>query len=259
MKKTFVRAIALTAALSLATINVAFAGGSIGYGNISVLNDEGKQISRLSGQNPVQDSSLLVCDGKCMLKSEGISIVAEDKSKIAVANESETFKLYVREGTVDYVINNNARKIAFYTPEGTYTVAEVVFNADSSPAVKGSVSVGSTGATEISVTEGRLVFTTADGMKTVDANQKIVLAQVPPGAAAGEEGIKKVEGQQLDASPQTPTDVSQESSTITPNDAMVGGAVLVASGAVFYFASQDDGDNDSVPEKSPPADGSPNS
>lgn len=104
---------------------------------------------------------------------------------MAVSNETGIFNLYVKEGSVNYVINNNSRKIAFHTPEGTYTVAEVVFDANSGSVVKGSVSVASNGQTEISVTEGRMIFATADGMKAVDANNKLVLAQstIPAGTA----------------------------------------------------------------------------
>lgn len=186
MKKNFVRVVALTAVLSLATINMGFAsGGSIGHGDISVYKN-GVVVNKLSGQNPVEDSMLMVCDGKCMVKSDGISVLAADQAQIAISNETDTFNLYVKEGSVDYVINNNARKIAFYTPEGSYTVAEVVFNADSGSVVKGTVAVASDGSTEISVTEGRMVFATADGMKAVDANNKIVLAataMVPPAEA----------------------------------------------------------------------------
>lgn len=190
MKKTFVRVVALTAVLSLVSVNAAFAGGSIGHGDISVLNDQGTIITKLSGQNPVEDGTLLACDGKCMLKSQGISIIAADKSKIAVANEANLFKLYVKEGQVDYVINSNARKIAFFTPQGTYSVAEVIFNASTGSVIKGSVVVDSEGKTEITVTEGQLVFTTADGIKTVNPNSRLVLAQTPPAnddkaAAAG--------------------------------------------------------------------------
>lgn len=181
MKKKMMRAAALSATIALLAVQTAFAGGSIGYGDISVYKGE-TLAGKLTGQNPVEDGSLLVCDGKCMLKSEGISLVAAADSKIAVENETDTFKLYVKEGSVDYVINNNARKVAFYTPQGTYTVAEVVFNADSSPVVKGKVVVDKEGKTEISVSEGRMIFATADGMKAVDANQKIVLAVVPPEA-----------------------------------------------------------------------------
>ncbi len=176
MKNTFLITGALTAALSLVTMNMVFAGGSIGHGNISVFKDD-TLVSKLSGQNPIEDGALLVCEGKCILKSEGISVIAADKSKLAVKNETDTFRLYIKEGVADFVINSNARKIAFYTPQGSYTVAEVVYNASSTPVVKGSVTVASDGATEISVTEGRMVFATAEGMKTVDANHKIVLAQ----------------------------------------------------------------------------------
>ena len=56
-----------------------------------------------------------------------------------------------------------------------------------SPVVRGYARVKADGATEIGVEEGRLVFATADGMKTVDANQKIVLAvsEVPAPAGNG--------------------------------------------------------------------------
>jgi hypothetical protein len=181
MKKSFLKAVALSAAIALGSANVCFAvGGSIGHGNISVFKD-GQLVNKLTGQNPLQDGALLVCDGKCMIKSEGISLIAGDKAKVAVTNEKSSFKLYMKEGTVDYNITSNVRTIAFFTPQGTYTVAEVVFNAGNQSSVKGSVEVTADGKTEISVTEGRMVFATAEGMKTVDANNKIVLA-VAPGA-----------------------------------------------------------------------------
>lgn len=174
---------ALTAAITIASANIGFAaGGSIGHGNLSVYKN-GQLVSRLTGQNPIEDGSLLICDGKCMIKSEGISLVAGDKANVAVSNEENTFKLYVKEGKVDYIINSNVRTISFYTPQGTYTVAEVIFNAGSKSSVRGTVEVDSTGKTEITVTEGRMVFATAEGMKTVDAQNKIVLAQAPPAAA----------------------------------------------------------------------------
>ena len=180
---------ALAIVLSFSLVNAGFAaGGSVGHGNISVFKD-GQLATKLSGQNPVEDGALLVCDGKCMVKSEGISLIAEDKSQIAVTNEAETFNLYIKEGRVDYVIGSNARKVAFYTPQGTYAVAEAIFNASGQSAVKGNVIVKPDGSTEIAVTEGRMVFATADGMKTVDANNRIVLAVAP---TTGEESTLAV-------------------------------------------------------------------
>jgi hypothetical protein len=179
----------LCLALLLGTTNTAALGaqgGSIGQGNFSVLQDE-KMVDKLSGMNPLQEESMMVCDGKCMVKSEGISLTASDKAKFAIKNEKDTFRLFLRSGSIDYVITNKARKIAFHTPEGVYSVAEIVFSAASNPVVRGTVMVNSKGKTEITVKEGRMTFATADGMKTIGASEKIVLAVVPPaaGVAAG--------------------------------------------------------------------------
>jgi hypothetical protein len=183
-KKIAVAALAML--MGVGTTTMGFASGSIGSGNMSVF-DGGQLVDKLSGQNPITEGSLLACDGKCMVKSEGISLVAADQAKFAIRNEDSVFNLYVQSGKVDYVINDNSRKIAFHTPEGTYTVADVIFNASSASVVKGFVEVTAAGNTEIVVTEGRLIFATGEGMKTVDANNKIVLAVLPV-AGAGAAG-----------------------------------------------------------------------
>jgi len=179
----------LVVAFSLSsTVSFAAQGGSIGQGNISVLKDD-QVVDTLKGQNPIDESSMLVCDGKCMIKSAGISLVAADQAKFAIKNEADTFRLFLQSGSVDYVITEKARKIAFHTPEGVYSVAEIIFNAASDPVVRGTVVVTKDGKTEVGVTEGRLVFATADGMKTVNANEKIVLAiaSPPPGTPPEED------------------------------------------------------------------------
>lgn len=102
--------------------------------------------------------------------------VAADQAKFAIKNEEDTFRLFLRKGSIDYVITDQARKIAFHTPEGVYSVAEIIFYAASDPVVQGNVRVNEEGKTEIRVTEGKLVFATSEGMKAVNANEKIVPA-----------------------------------------------------------------------------------
>ncbi len=183
------RIAALLFALIIGSAGIAMAaqGGSVAQGDISVYKG-GQLAEKLSGQNPIEDGSLLVCDGKCMIKSEGISLVAADQAKLAIKNEADAFNLILREGKVDFVITDKARKIAFHTPEGVYSVGETVFNAGNSPVVRGSVMVNSDGKTEISVLEGKMVFATAEGKQTVDANSKIVLAQSQVGGAGAVAG-----------------------------------------------------------------------
>ncbi len=182
MKKK-IAVVALLSMLNYGVVASCFAAGSVLQGNVEIYKN-GKVADKIAGKGHVEEGSLMVCDGKCMVKSEGITLVGEDQAKFAIQNDDATFNLYLRAGKVNYAINDNTRKIAFHTPDGAYTVADVIFNAESVSVVKGFVSVNAAGETEIAVTEGRLVFATADGMKAVDANNKIVLAVAGAGAGA---------------------------------------------------------------------------
>lgn len=174
-----VRELALFLAILFGLVTAAQAvGRSVAYGDISVYK-KGQLVATLVGQNAVEDDTLLVCQSKCLIKSEGISLVGADRSKIAVKSENDTFRLYLKGGKVDFVINSIARPIQFVTPDGLYTLAEAVFNVNGVSVVKGTIQINQKGETEITVHEGRLVFNTSEGIKTVDPNNKIVLAVAP--------------------------------------------------------------------------------
>jgi hypothetical protein len=242
MKKRLLRVAALSVVLTFAiTVNGYCVGGSIGHGDISVFK-EGQLATKLTGRNPIEDGSMLVCDGKCMVKSQGISLIAGDKSQIAVTNEEDTFRLYVKEGKVDYVISSNARKIAFYTPQGKYTVAEAMFNASGSSAVKGAVEVIKDGTTEILVSEGKMVFVTADGRKVVDANNKLVLAaaMVPPGPQTTVGTGAATTGTGAAAGAKTTVTGSTVFGVPTMTLAAVGTVAAVGVGAVVVNNNNDD-------------------
>ncbi|MCK5915733.1 MAG: hypothetical protein KAG92_06310, partial [Deltaproteobacteria bacterium] len=119
--------------------------------------------------------TMLVCEGKCMIKSHGVSFLAEDKAELAVTDQDQILNLFVRRGHVEFIISAGSKKLAFHTPEGIYSVADVIFNASTDPVVRGYMQVDDTG-TRVGVREGRMVFATADGAKSVKANQHIILA-----------------------------------------------------------------------------------
>lgn len=228
----------LALAFSIAsTAAFAVKGGSIGQGDFSVM--KGSQlVDKLSGQSSIADESMLVCDGKCMIKSEGISLVAADQAKFAIKNETDTFRLFLREGSIDFIITDKARKIAFHTPEGVYSVAEIIFNAASDSVVRGNVRVNEVGKTEVSVTEGKLVFATSEGMKAVNADERIVLAiSEVPGAGAGGAG----EG---------------DDGGMSPFLLIGGGAALLAT-AIVIIDNNDDDDDAPVTSSAPPSDRTP--
>jgi hypothetical protein len=210
--------------------------GAVAQGNISVYQG-GRLADKFTGQNPVADEALLVCDGRCMIKATGISLVGADGAKLAIKKDQELFNLLVDEGRVDFVITDSISKVAFYTPGGQYTVADVMFNSSTNAPVRGYMQVNDNGQAEIAVNEGRMVFSTAEGAKTVDSNNKILLAMadVPEkshnrkaaGAAAGGSG-----------------------GSAFNSGALIGAGLVVAAVAVGVIAANDDDDDYVAP---PPA------
>ena len=105
----------------------------------------------------------------------GVSILAQDKAELAIAGKGDTFNLYVRKGHVEFIFSPKTKKVDFYTPDGVYSAADLMFNASTSPVVRGYMQVDDAG-TRVGVREGRMVFNTANGAKTVKAKEYIVLA-----------------------------------------------------------------------------------
>ncbi len=172
MKKTLA-AWALIAAFIPA--NALLAAGITGSGNIGVYKD-GKVVERLTGESQISEDAMLVCNGQCSVQSSGIRFAANDQTKLAVRDDERNFDLFLSEGRVDFTITSAARTITFYTPQGTYTTAGAVFSASAEAAVRGWAQVRPDGTAEIGVTEGKMVFTTANGEQIVDSNHKIQLA-----------------------------------------------------------------------------------
>ena len=139
MKKSILGVVSLLAVFLIGSIGTSFAipDGAVSQGNISVFKD-GKLSKKLSGTSPVEEGSMLVCDGKCMIKSNGVSILAEDQAELAITNQGQIFNLFVRRGHVEFIISDNAKKLAFHTPEGVYSVADVMFNSSTNSVVRGS-------------------------------------------------------------------------------------------------------------------------
>ncbi len=241
MRKSFLRAVALGMAMSFFVATSGFAaGGSIVTGNISVYKG-GELVSTLSGQNPIEDGVLFTCQGRCMVKSEGISLIGSDGARIAVDSADDTFNLYIKEGKVDYTITNNNRTITFVTPDGAYSVADVVFDAASQPVVKGTVFVDEEGATHVTVSEGRLVFATADGMQAVDAGNKIILAvNEDEVAAAMLSGSESAAGSATTGG--TTAGVSMKSVAIA-------GAIVAGGIAVAAISANDDDNKKDTPQR----------
>ena len=217
--------------------------GAVAQGNISVFKG-GQLAEKLTGQNPVEDEALLVCDGKCMIKAPGISLIGADGARLAIKKEQEQFNLLVNKGRVDFVINDSISKVAFYTSGGQYTVADIMFNASTNTPVRGYMQVADDGAVEIGVFEGRMVFSTAEGAKTVDSNNRLLLAMsegVGKDAAnnASSEAIKEHTGKEAAVKERNEAIISDGDKTLVYAKVAAGGA---AAAGLIWIGSKN-GDN----------------
>jgi hypothetical protein len=262
--------------------------GAVAQGDISVYKN-GKLADTFTGKNPVVDGALLVCNGQCMIKATGVSLVGSDGAQLAIKNEQGQFNLLLKQGSVDFILTDRVGKMGFYTSDGQYTIADVVFNASTRTPVRGYMQVAD-GGTKIGVYEGRMVFDTVEGAKTVDSNNYIVLAQADIGTAtagnarayadndewecdaanAGRICDKDEEDWQCDDNNQerkcNNDDVVGAWWSKSDPKALISGTVVLAAVAwgVYEYADDDDDDNntngsvETTPPSRSPAGTSPN-
>ncbi|MCI5148561.1 MAG: hypothetical protein D3916_04075 [Candidatus Electrothrix sp. MAN1_4] len=239
MKKKTFSACVMAALLTTGVVSTQAIAGVLAEGNISVYKG-GQLTNTITGQTPVAEEALMVCNEKCMIKTTGVSLVGATGTELAVKNNEEQFNVLIRKGQLDFILGGAVSKIGFYMPDGQYTVAEAVFNANTSSPVRGYVKVADNGPATIGVYEGRMVFNTAEGAKIVDSNNHILLAQAEVGAGAGSAGVGGA-GASAGSGVLASTASSLGVGTTT---LVVGGAALAAAAVwgVTELAKDDDDD-----------------
>ena len=180
MKKLSLLTTGIVALFLVVGSTSAFAGlsGIIAQGDFSVYK-KGKLADKMSGTTPVTEEALLVCEGNCLIKTKGIALVVQDGTEMAVKKSRDQFNLMVMNGLVDFSLTNQAGKVAFYTADGQYTVGDPMFNASTEDAVRGYMQIADDGRARVGLHDGRMVFSTGEGAKTVNSNEYILLKAEP--------------------------------------------------------------------------------
>ncbi len=176
MKKICLLATGIIALSLVAGNTSAFAGlsGIIAQGDFSMYQ-KGKLADKMSGTTPVTEEALLVCEGNCLIRTKGIALVVQDGTEMAVKRSRDQFNLMVMNGLVDFSLTDQAGKVAFYTADGQYTVGDAMFNASTESAVRGYMQIADDGRARVGIHDGRMVFSTGEGPKTVNSNEYILL------------------------------------------------------------------------------------
>jgi hypothetical protein len=176
MKSFLVKStVVLSAILAIASSSVAGTKGRI-IPDGSVSLQKNGTVAKFSEQTVLDENALIACDGNCMVKLQGISLVALNQSKFAVKEDSDVLNLYVEQGRVNFVVSDVTQTFAFYTPDHRFVKTEgFIAPASTDNSVKGFIN-SSDKSVEIGMERGSMIVQTDEGSQTVNAGQSILLA-----------------------------------------------------------------------------------
>jgi hypothetical protein len=199
----------------------------IPQGKVSIL-EEGKEATQFQSEMPLPEGTLMLCNGNCLVQTQNLQLVAQDKAVFALAEGQARWDLTVKSGQVDFAARPDAKPISFHTPHDTIPVERAIVPASGTAMVRGSIKVSATESV-LSVQEGTLQVMSPDGTVLVQPGQGLRLA------AAGAAG-----GGAAAAGPATYGGLTGVQWAIIAGVVVVGGVVGgLAAGGVFSSSSDD--------------------
>jgi len=200
-----------------------------------IIYEDGKKIGEFTKEAPCPEDVFLSCQGKCGIKLNGLTLVAEDNSMFAIKNTSDSQYLKVKKGTLFFGLSEMQRPFVFVTSKGAISANRMLLNASTDKEmVKGYVKV-SEQSTEVGVIEGgSLQMLTQKEDKLLQPGNKIILAQADMGSGSGGSGS---------SSGLTGALTTGEIAGFT----IAGGAAIGVAGLIGTALFDDDDDDDASP------------
>ncbi len=127
---------------------------------------------------PLPEGAIISTEGRCGVKLNGLYLVAEDQSVFSINTAGRKINVFVKQGTVYFKTMGERQLLSFVTPNGQIDVQRIRLQVGfGDAALKGYLAVGDTNS-EFGVAEGGAMdVLTDDGMMSIGAGQKIILAQ----------------------------------------------------------------------------------
>ncbi len=154
--------------------------------NKVVIYQDGSKIGEFTKEAPCPKDLFLSCEGKCGIKLENISLVAEDKSIFAIAATEESQYLKVKKGILYFGLSELPKNLVFVTPKGAISANQMLLNASTNNKIlEGYVKV-TDNSSEVGVIKGGyLHMLTQNGDKLLTPGNRLILAQADIGADTG--------------------------------------------------------------------------
>ena len=163
-------------ALAMAiSANAATKGRIMTNGKVTMYKN-GQAVTSYSKQGPIDENALMACDGTCMVKLKGVSLIGIDQTRFAVKESADTLDLFVDQGKINFAVSDISQQFAFYAPNGYFVKTEgFIAPASTEKSVKGFMQVNEK-TTVIGMESGTMVVMTDKGSQTINPGQSIVLA-----------------------------------------------------------------------------------
>jgi len=217
-------------------------GRILANGTVS-LHKNGKVVRSFTEQGPIDENALIACEGTCMVKMKGLSLIAVDNTMFAVKELNQAVNLYVLRGRINFAVSDVSKEFSFYTPGGYFVKTEgFLAPASTDSSVKGYIDVSEKIA-EIGMDSGTMLVQTNNGPQTIPPGQSIQLAMVDVPEDGKKEGNDPGGGEVF----------SWSSLSTGQQVAIIGaGAALTVGVAALTFANTSDGTSQGPGQGGPP-------
>ncbi len=102
----------------------------IPQGKISIL-EEGKEVTQFQSELPLPEGTMMLCNGSCVVQTQNLQLVAQDRAVFALAEGKARWDLTVKSGQVDFAMRPDAKPVSFHTPHDTIQTERAIVPASS--------------------------------------------------------------------------------------------------------------------------------
>jgi len=157
--------------------------------SVSIYRD-GKVIGEYTKEAPLPLGEVLACNGRCVIKSSTMTMVAEGETVFSIDADSGSRVITVMKGKIHFGISDLPASILFVTPQGAISADQIFLHASggASRILEGYLAAG-TESSEIGVIDGgSMKIRTHEGEILVRPGNRLLLAQADIGTGAGGAG-----------------------------------------------------------------------
>ena len=157
-------------------------GRIIPSGKVTIYS-ENNQVGEYTEEAPLPMQSILNCtSGDCALRMPNLSARVKENTPFAINETQDSRSIFIKEGSFFFAIPQLDKPLVIATAAGVVTVQQMFLNASNNGenVLSGYITVSNKG-TELGVLEGgSLVVSTENGEQTIEAGNRILLAQSTP-------------------------------------------------------------------------------